>query len=510
MSLIRRAESAQDLASALTRFQEMLPESAAEITALMTELLTVSTALRTLSRHRGDPRYELRYALIADGVRLTLYSFDYTFDDFRTLLGGLSLSNATTYRRVWRDILEHFERESGNSLSRRLQICSEFLFNLSDQIEDLLVDFRTMDELQSRIQLLLDIQESRTEARFANMTLGAPAAPLRRPPARLSQSPYRAYPRRRPPPRPLSPDWFSDDFFQSRDSEPPTSPTSTSFSQSSTNSSGITHWARALFEQPVSTTPFGSIGQVSTCVGNDVPGITQRLAEYEKLVELPFESGDLRVRLYCRQSDLRARIYCRVMQPIRSRRESCLPLTSLEAIRSESSLELCKPSRSRNSVELWACLRFQSYERMVLFYCTFLALRAQDTNNPEYETNGLELRGEELEFSGRILDDHYVHALRIYRDRDSHAIRLEASVHTGELRRTPVWTAFITYQVRSLLWMQRMGSRKIQLADLNRYIFTDQYAPAVGPNGQPELVFREARDADDFWRTIVRLASYEV
>lgn len=37
---------------------------------------------------------------------------------------------------------------------------------------------------------------------------------------------------------------------------------------------------------------------------------------------------------------------------------------------------------------------------MVLFYCTFLALRAQDTNNPEYETNGLELRGEELEFSG--------------------------------------------------------------------------------------------------------------
>lgn len=39
-----------------------------------------------------------------------------------------------------------------------------------------------MDELQSRIQLLLDIQESRTEARFANMTLGAPAgssAPIR-------------------------------------------------------------------------------------------------------------------------------------------------------------------------------------------------------------------------------------------------------------------------------------------------------------------------------------------
>ena len=140
MSLIARAESAEDLASALMRFKETLPESAAEITALMTELFAVSTALTKLFRHREDPRYEFRYHLIADGVQLTLYSLDYTFDDFRQLLGGLGrpspFSNGTTYRRVWRDILEHFEQESGNSLSRRLEICEEFLLQLLDQIEE--------------------------------------------------------------------------------------------------------------------------------------------------------------------------------------------------------------------------------------------------------------------------------------------------------------------------------------------------------------------------------------
>ena len=139
MSLNARAESAEDLASALTRFQGMIPESAAEITALITELFAVSTALRKLFRLHEDPRYERRYPFIAEDVQLTLYSFDCTFDDFRTLLGGLDrpshLPNATVYRRVWRNILEHFQRESGNSLSRRLEICRAFLLELSYELE---------------------------------------------------------------------------------------------------------------------------------------------------------------------------------------------------------------------------------------------------------------------------------------------------------------------------------------------------------------------------------------
>lgn len=35
----------------------------------------------------------------------------------------------------------------------------------------------------------------------------------------------------------------------------------------------------------------------------------------------------------------------------------------------------------------------------------------------------------------KIVDDHYEHALRLYRDRDSGALRLQASVLRGELKR---------------------------------------------------------------------------
>lgn len=139
MSLIARAESAEDLASALTRFRDVIPEAAADITALITELFAVSTTLRELFRLHDDPRCERRYPIIVEDVQLTLYSLDYTFEDFRTLLGGLDrpgyLSNATNYRRVWRNILEHFQRESGDTLSRRLEICRAFLLQLKSELQ---------------------------------------------------------------------------------------------------------------------------------------------------------------------------------------------------------------------------------------------------------------------------------------------------------------------------------------------------------------------------------------
>lgn len=38
-----------------------------------------------------------------------------------------------------------------------------------------------------------------------------------------------------------------------------------------------------------------------------------------------------------------------------------------------------------------------------------------------------------------IDDDNFTHALRIYRDRISGAIRLQASVHEGDMKRYFVW-----------------------------------------------------------------------
>ena len=87
----------------------------------------------------------------------------------------------------------------------------------------------------------------------------------------------------------------------------------------------------------------------------------------------------------------------------------------------------------------------------MLFFCSFLALRAEDTVKPVRSSVDAALHKERQFFAGygyhlsdstnakscfsRIIDDHYEHALRIFRDEHSGGIRLEASVLGGELKR---------------------------------------------------------------------------
>ena len=107
----------------------------------------------------------------------------------------------------------------------------------------------------------------------------------------------------------------------------------------------------------------------------------------------------------------------------------------------------------------------------------------------------------------RIVDDHYEHALRLFKEKDTGVIRLQASVHTGSLKRQvhrmsrliaqllihrdrkPVWTAFITHQILSPTWLSRDSPRVVHLADLQRYIFTEEYNPQKTPSGAHELTF---------------------
>jgi len=60
--------------------------------------------------------------------------------------------------------------------------------------------------------------------------------------------------------------------------------------------------------------------------------------------------------------------------------------------------------------------------------------------------------------------------------------------------RTPVWTAFITHHISSPSWMRRpRGSAKtVYLVDLQRFIFTNDYCPQLGPGGEHELRFRSS------------------
>ena len=173
---------------------------------------------------------------------------------------------------------------------------------------------------------------------------------------------------------------------------------------------------------------------MSACFGTHQPDVSAKLADYEKLLDLPLENGFL-VRLYVRQSDQRARIYCRTQRDGRPRSQCCMPLNLLRIVRSSSTLQLYQSGTSSRESIPWANLRFPSYERMIIFFCTFLALKSEDTVSQIREVRDHELRGEEEVFGGRVYDDSYEHALRLWKDRSSGGIRLQASVLRGELKR---------------------------------------------------------------------------
>ncbi|KAL8654394.1 MAG: hypothetical protein Q9226_003460, partial [Calogaya cf. arnoldii] len=245
--------------------------------------------------------------------------------------------------------------------------------------------------------------------------------------------------------------------------EVPTSPTTTTtFSTlSSSASSSLDHWLPRVFAQHRPATSLQQSGQPSNCYGVDRPGASAKLAEeYVKLLEVGFEDGDLRVRLFQRESDHRARIHCRVSRNGRSIKQCCVPLARLLVQRHASTLKLCRIEGSGRTKELWACLRFPSYERLVLFHCSFMALRSEDA---------------EAEKPVGLLNDTEIHG--------------EKSIYAG----VPVWTAFITTHIESRRWMRMAGSKTIHLADLQRYVFSDEYTPQLGPQGQHEIQFESSR-----------------
>ena len=90
-----------------------------------------------------------------------------------------------------------------------------------------------------------------------------------------------------------------------------------------------------------------------------------------------------------------------------------------------------------------------------------------------------------------IVDDYYEHALRLFQERDTGVIRLQASVQSGEFKRKPIWTAFITHQILSFIWILRDSPKVFHLEDLQQYIFSDDYSPGTSPTGEFILYFRK-------------------
>ncbi|KAK1240830.1 hypothetical protein MKX07_006263 [Trichoderma sp. CBMAI-0711] len=158
-------------------------------------------------------------------------------------------------------------------------------------------------------------------------------------------------------------------------------------------------------------------------------------------------------------------------------------------------------SRSENCSKLWATLRFQTWEELTLMYCTFLALKSRNTLTVQLGTKEYALKGEKKLFQACILDDGFKHSLIVYEDKYTGGRRIHVAVWEGELRQCPVWTAFVTHQSASPTWLKRVSRKRIRLADVQLYVFCQQYrqqSQRKGSGGSFEIQFYSEEAAQSF------------
>lgn len=300
--------------------------------------------------------------------------------------------------------------------------------------------------------------------------------------------------------------------------EPPTSPTYTSSSSHTLPSSQtsyssdqagpstrLVHWAQDIFDGENPCTPFKQEYQLDDrfeCQGKADSSSLRHLGRdgFVPALELPFDRERALLRLYFRPADSRCRIWISTKDSTLRESQYCTPLNNLKIIRNASTLQLCR-AKGEGSYSLWARLNFYRYERMVLFYCTFVAMKRQDSRPVPHDDlmDDFELEegenGEIQEFGGKIVDGDLQHALRLYRDRSSGVVRLEASALRGPMQDVPLWTAFVTRYSRDPDWPQLEGDGIVSCAAMRPppYVFLSGYEPPRDNQGQIVLQFLTRR-----------------
>jgi hypothetical protein len=169
-----------------------------------------------------------------------------------------------------------------------------------------------------------------------------------------------------------------------------------------------------------------------------------------------------------------------------------VPLSQLRALRNESCIQLCRLAKKDDTLALWANLNFVFYERMVLFYSTFIAMKRQDARanlHPALiEDHNLH---EDEHFGGVIRDKQLKHALRLFSDPRTGVVRLEASALRGPMERVPLWVAFITRYATDPDWMALERDGQVSMIALKPppYVFLAGYTLPRKKNGEYLLQF---------------------
>ncbi|KAI1838296.1 hypothetical protein DTO013E5_2535 [Penicillium roqueforti] len=527
-------ESADDVAAGFYTFRDPLPEHMSEISALLSELFAISSSLSALQHLAEDPRNRRYFEMIKPDLTVVQASFTYTIEDIGDIFRRLDGPDASPamYKRTWAFMSRFFWDQSNYSLAARLAKYKTAFKEFYDLVRDGHYTSSTLVMLVNQFKALLSIQDGLFAARFEGMTLrpddspighrpATPPSPVRerlprerpvrerptsgRPVIDLNRRRRRSFERARPShmsPPPMSPSSGTSSDFPPSVPDIPLSPfTSTS---ASTSADVIQeHWAKDTFGCNTTNTPLPSSREKSRCCGESQPGIKQSIKDkgYEELIHLCLnDESDMRVAFYLRKTDHRVRILCKKPHRTGPSDYYCLPLNLLELMRDGSCLRLCRRRNHGTELVLWTLLKFSTLEDLVIFHNVFLALRSQDAGHPIGEILDHELTHEQQRFGAPITDDGYMHALRVYKDTVTGAVRMQASVHLGEMNHTPVWTAFVTHNLGKRSWLKLQGSKTVIVRDIKPIIFmsVDDYDPPQTSQGYHILEFTRSSDARMF------------
>lgn len=261
------------------------------------------------------------------------------------------------------------------------------------------------------------------------------------------------------------------------------------------------HWAEKVFDnQPNSSTGLKH-RRSSRCFGPPMVEEALGIPGSTVLFKFPFNKNHLSVTgyLHAQGSDV-TRLLCRWMDPYLNPLYSSFGVHELCVRRKGSSLQFRRWSNNRAHSTLWMALFFKTFEKMALFHSAFVALKSRCPLTINPHPDDYKLAGEKRLFQGQIVDDGFEHLLAVYQDERCHVIRLHAAVWSGELKRCPVWTAFVSHESEDHEWLYRRSKHRIWLKEVRPFVFCDNYRKRnqIQKHGEFEIYFIKKKDADAF------------
>ncbi|KAK5651732.1 hypothetical protein OQA88_11694 [Cercophora sp. LCS_1] len=414
----REAERADLVALGLDQLRAALPETLhGHIVMLSEEIRGTSRLLRDLA-DRSQVHYS-RVPVVLDHLNVILPCLSRSLRDITTHYEDKTSSREIRWRKMYHKMTEE---AGGLPLPQRFVLYNHFLSLLKQLLtKSPNFDLNTLEALRTRV---LSLREKR----------GIP-----------------------PPPMQVGP-LVRQDLLSLTATHDPNA-----------------HWAESIFSLPLPSRTALKHLRPSKSFGPFYPwGHLNIPADSKILFRRPFDSDKISIVVFLNSADQCPYLLMRTIQggtpwfSLLGAHELCIG-------REGSALQLKRWSRSEQCSKLWAALYFLTWEEMVLFYCTFVALKARNMLTVQIHPNEFKLQREKRLFQAQIIDDGFKHSLIVYEDLQTRGIRLHAAVWDGELRQCPVWTAFVTHQSQSPTWLSRRSRHRVWLKDIQLYVFCKTY-----------------------------------